>query len=329
MFFQKAFEGENQVWKWILTPVMAIVGYTFGQIPLGIAMVFYMAKNDVMTSYSEAEIQELLTKMDFAALGMDLNLTLFLLLLMFVFMALALIFFLKIFHKRNWKTLITPLEKIDWGKIGFSFMLWLAFTMGLEAFSYYTEPEVYTLTFEWSKFLPLLLIVILLMPIQTTTEELLFRGYLMQGFGRWTGSKLFAILITSLLFSGMHMMNPEVAEFGIGIMFTYYASVGFFLGLLTAMDDSLELAIGVHAATNMFSAIFVSYAGGALQTNAIFRTEVVNGELMLPIFFVIAAIFFMICWKKYNWEGWSRLLEPIKPPPIVEPQIPDLPNINP
>jgi hypothetical protein len=106
-----------------------------------------------------------------------------------------------------------------------------------------------------------------------------------------------------------------VEEFGVGIMFTYYASVGFFLGLITVMDGSLELALGVHAATNMFSALFVSYEGGALKTYAIFNTEVVNVGLMLPIFFVVAAIYFIICWKKYKWEGWRRLLEPIQRPP--------------
>lgn len=314
MFFQKAYEGQNQVWKWILIPFLALLGYVIGQIPLMLVMIFYMAKNDMMTESSHHEIETILARMDFASLGMSLNLTLFLLLLMFVVMAITLIFFFQNFHYRNWKTLITPLKKINWSKIGFSFSIWIALTFGLEMYSFYTEPEAYTLTFNLAKFIPMVLIIVLLMPIQTTTEELLFRGYLMQGFGMWTKNKLAAIVITSVLFAGMHMMNPEVAAFGAGIMFFYYASVGFFLALITVMDDSLELAIGVHAATNMFSAIFVSYANGVLQTNAVFRTESVNVELMLPVFFVMATIYFIICWKKYNWEGWNKLLEPVQAP---------------
>lgn len=321
MFFQRAFEGENKWWIWLITLVMAFLGYTLGQVPLLIGMVYYIDKNDIMSQMSMEELEALLTKMDFEALGMDLNMTLFLLLLMFVFMSLFLIIFLKILHKRHWKTLITPFEKINWNKIFFSFFLWLGFTGILEAVSYFSDPSVYTLTFDLGKFLPMLVIILLLMPIQTTTEELVFRGYLMQGFGIWTKSKIIPLIATSVLFGLMHIMNPEVEKFGMGIMMTYYMSVGFFLGLITIMDGTLELAIGVHAATNMFSAIFVSYAGGALQTNAIFNTEVVDVGMMLPVFFVVATIYFLICWKKYNWVGWSKLLEPIVRP---EPQIADV-----
>ncbi len=315
MFFQNAYKGENEWWKWLLVPFLAFMGYLFGQIPLAIGIIYYSAKNKLGEQYTQDELEELLNRLDFQALGMDANLALFLMLLMFVCMAATLILFVKVFHKRDWKSLITPFERIDWAKIRFAFFLWGGFSIALEAVSYFSDPSVYTLTFEPMRFLPLLVIVLLLMPIQTTTEELLFRGYLMQGIGRLAGNKIVPLIITSILFGLMHIMNPEVKEFGLGIMMTYYITVGAFLGLLTIMDDSLELAIGVHAATNMFSALFVSYEGGALQTDAIFRTEVVNVGLMLPVFMVVATLFFIICWRKYRWEGWSKLMEPVVPPP--------------
>jgi CAAX protease family protein len=326
MFFQKAYEGLNDWWRWVLTAVLTLVGYAVGQTPLTLVILYYAYKNDLFNILSQQELEELLTKLDFSAMGIDLNLALFLALLMFVVMIAALIFFLKVLHQRHWKMLITPFENINWDKIFFSFFLWLAFTAVLELISYYTDPEVYTLTLDFTNFLILFVIIIILMPIQTSTEELFFRGYLMQGFGLLTKNKLGAILITSILFSLMHMMNPEVQEFGFGIMFTYYASVGFFLGLITVMDDSLELALGVHAATNMFSALFVSYEGGALKTYAIFNTEVVNVGLMLPIFFAVASLYFIICWKKYKWEGWNKLFEPITRPPVAELDIPEIPS---
>ncbi len=319
MFFQKAYEGKNEWWMWLVTTFLAIVGYTLGQIPLAIAMFYYATKNGLLDELSEEELYDVMARVDLSTLGIDLNLGIFLILLMFVGMALFLIFFHRLFHKRSWKMLITPLEKINWGKIFFSFFLWLTFAIIQIGVSYYFDPEGFTLQFELGKFLPLLLIILILMPIQTTTEELLFRGYLMHGFGMWSGSKLTAAIVTSILFACMHMMNPEVKEFGFLIMMAYYSSVGFFLALITIMDDSLELAIGVHAATNMFSALLVSYDGGALQTNAIFNTSSVNVELMLPVFFVAATIYFIICWKKYKWQGWSKLLEPIQKPENIEP----------
>lgn len=314
MFFQNAFKGENEWWKWLLVPILAFMGYLFGQIPLAIGIFYYVAKNNLAAEYTQEELADLLSSLNFKAIGMDTNLAIFLMLLMFVCMAAVLILFVKVLHKRDWKTLITPLETINWSKIRFAFFLWGGFSLLLEAVSYISDPSVYTLTFDLMRFLPLLVIIILLMPIQTTTEELLFRGYLMQGIGRLSGSKVVPLVVTSILFGLMHIMNPEVDKFGMGIMMTYYMTVGAFLGLLTIMDDSLELAIGVHAATNMFSALFVSYEGGALQTDSIFRTEVVNVGLMLPVFLVVATIFFVICWRKYEWEGWDKLLEPVVPP---------------
>lgn len=313
MFFTRAFEGENEWWKWLVMIVAVFGAYAIGQFPFTMVYLYYMVQSGYSLSDPDT-MQDMAAQIDMEAVGMDLNLGLFLLLLMFVAMGGALIFFMKLLHKRDWKTLITPFSSINWPKIFFSFFLWLFFAMLLEGVSYYTDPEAYTLTFNLGKFIPLLLIAIFLLPLQTTTEELVFRGYLMQGFGLWTKSKLVALIITSVLFGLMHIMNPEVSEFGLGIMMAYYMSVGFFMGLITIMDDSLELAIGVHAATNMFSAIFVSYKGGALQTHAIFNTEVVNVGLMLPVFFVVAAIYFIICWRKYKWEGWSKLFEPIRRP---------------
>ena len=107
------------------------------------------------------DLAEMGNTIDLAAAGMDLNLGLFLLLLMFVCMMAALLFFVKFIHQRDWKTLITPLSKINWNKIFFSFSLWMVFTFILEAVSYVMEPEAYTLTFELWNFLPLFVIIIL------------------------------------------------------------------------------------------------------------------------------------------------------------------------
>ena len=106
----------------------------------------------------------------------------------------------------------------------------------------------------------------------------------------------------------MHGANPEVSKFGWGIMMSYYIGTGLFLGIITLMDDSLELALGVHAATNIFAATMVTFEGAALQTPALFKTEIVNIELMIPVFFVFASIFTLICARKYGWSNWQKLL---------------------
>ena len=55
----------------------------------------------------------------------------------------------------------------------------------------------------------------------------------------------------------MHIANPEVGKLGMIIM-VYYIGTGFFLGIMTLMDEGLELALGFHAANNLIGALLVT-----------------------------------------------------------------------
>lgn len=306
MFLKNVYKGLNHWWFYLLTIAGVVVGYGIGQFPLMLVLV------DKNPNIDQNTMQQYLEASDFEALGLEPNSSLFLMLLSFVGAFLALWFLIKILHKRSLKSLITPFEKINWQKIFFAFGLWLGFAFLMEGVLYLVSPEVYTFQFQWPKFLPLLAISILILPIQTSLEEIFFRGYLMQGIGLLSGNKWLPLVITSVLFGSMHLANPEVEKFGTELMLTYYIGVGFFLGFITLMDDSLELALGVHAATNFYSATFVTFDGSALKTNAIFLTEVVNIELMIPVFFVLAALFTFICWRKYRWKSGAYAFEKIE-----------------
>ena len=183
---------------------------------------------------------------------------------------------------------------------------------GLEVISYFIAPETYQFQLEWKTWLPLVAIALLIMPMQTSFEELLFRGYLLQGLGLGTNSRLVALVITSLLFGGMHYFNPEIQEFGLLLMMPYYIGMGLFLGILTLMDESLELALGIHAANNIFGAAFVTFAGSALQTDAVFRVTEVNTTFMIPVFFLMAGVFIYLCTRRFGWKDWSKVYGPIR-----------------
>ena len=87
-----------------------------------------------------------------------------------------------------------------------------------------------------------MLISFLMIPIQTTAEELFFRGYLAQGFFRKTGSILHTLLLTSILFTAMHAFNPEVDTLGYGVL-VYYFLTAVFLAIMTIMDGGMELSM--------------------------------------------------------------------------------------
>ena len=171
------------------------------------------------------------TDLNFEKLGIDANYGLFLMILTFACGVLGLWFAMKKVHKRPFKTLITPSKSIDYKKILTAAAIWFAIMAAFEMVSYSLAPEEYTFHFEGSKFFILVLISLLLLPIQTSFEELLMRGYLMQGIGLAAGNRWVPLLVTSILFASLHLANPEVQEYGVEIMMVNYIQIGLMLGI--------------------------------------------------------------------------------------------------
>lgn len=222
---------------------------------------------------------------------------------------LALLFWVKFIHQQSLTSLTTSRKKIDWKRILFSFSLWAFITIAITAIGYYMTPENFVVNFNLSKFIPFLILAILLLPLQTSFEEYLFRGYLMQGIGVVTKSRLMPLIITSVAFGVMHIANPEVDKLG-PIIMIYYIGTGFFLGIITLMDEGLELALGFHAANNLIGALLVTADWTAFQTHSILKdvSEPSAGfDILLPVF-IVFPLLLVIFGKKYAWKNWKEKL---------------------
>jgi len=109
----------------------------------------------------------------------------------------------------------------------------------------------------------------------------------------------------------MHIANPEVEKLG-PIIMVYYIGTGLFLGMITLMDDGLELALGFHAANNLFTALLVTADWTAFQTDSILK-DMSNpktmglGEIFVPVFVIFPILFFILS-KKYKWTNWKDKL---------------------
>jgi uncharacterized protein len=153
---------------------------------------------------------------------------------------------------------------------------------------------------------------LILFPFQIGFEEYLFRGYLMQQIGVLAKNRWFPLLLTSVTFGLLHSANPEVAEIGFGIMI-FYIGTGLFLGIITLMDESLELALGFHLGNNLMSALLISSDFSALKTDAVFKlTKMENSSNMLfdvvfPVVVVYPILLFLFS-KKYKWTNWKEKL---------------------
>jgi membrane protease YdiL (CAAX protease family) len=109
----------------------------------------------------------------------------------------------KYVHKQTLISLTTSRPKVDWNRIIFSFTIWSLFTIVSTLLLFYTNPNWFVLNFKLIPFLKLAVLGMLLIPMQTSFEEYLFRGYMMQGIGLASGNKLAPLLITSTLFGLM------------------------------------------------------------------------------------------------------------------------------
>ena len=141
----------------------------------------------------------------------------------------------------------------------------------------------------------LALIGILLIPLQTSFEEYFFRGYLMQGLGIVTKNRWFPLIFTSVVFGMLHIANPEVSKLGYGILW-YYVGTGFFLGIITLMDEGLELALGFHAANNLITALLVTANCTVFQTNSILidlSEPSLGADIYIPVFVVFPILTFI------------------------------------
>ncbi|RVU90418.1 CPBP family intramembrane metalloprotease [Flavobacterium columnare] len=300
MFLEQAFFRGNKFWKYLLGTFIVFIAALIGQIPF-MMVVFLKLEEKGDTIYGKNEVALLQV--------LDTNFGLFLMLLSFVFAFLGFIFVVKIVHKQALIKIITSRKNIDWNRVFFSFAIWALFQVIITGFSYLLSPTDFEWNFELKSFLLLFLIGVLMIPIQTTIEELMFRGYLMQGFAFVSKNKLFPLVLTSLIFGLLHMSNPEVDQIG-KVLILYYIGIGFFLGLITLLDEGMELSLGFHAANNLITALLVTSNWTVLQTASILK-DVSKPELSIALFlpiFVVLPLLFVIFLNKYKWRNWKEKL---------------------
>lgn len=309
-FIQQAYKGNNEWWTYIVTLMFLFIGWQFvGILPLVGTAYFYA---DNMNEFIAA------VKDNFTSLGLDSNLYLVLIIITFLFGLLSLLAGIKFIHKRSITSLITSRDKIDWSRFFYSFFVWGSIGVIMLLISYAISPSDYVWNFKPTSFIILVLVSFFLLPIQTSMEELLFRGYLMQGFGTWFKKSAVALILTSVIFGLLHGLNPEVQKLG-NISMVYYIGTGLVLGIFTLMDEGTELALGFHAANNITAAVLVTANWTVFQTDALFidKSEPSVGvEMFVPVF-VLYPLILWIFSKKYKWTNWQEKLMGTVRKPIV------------
>ena len=310
-YIQQAFKGRNEWYHWLLTILLVFFGWqVLGAIPLLVTAVMHSAD---MSEFSKA------AQDSFMSLGINSNLFLFLMIFMFAVGLIFLIIGIKYIHKRTLRSLVTSRSKIDWKRFWFAFITWGIIAGVIISVGILISPENYTFNFKAKPFFILVLVSFLFLPLQTSFEELLFRGYFMQGIGVLAKNRWLPLILTSVCFGLLHGANPEIDKLG-NVAFVFYIGTGFFYGITTLMDEGTELALGLHAINNIVAAFFVTTNWTVFQTDALFvdtSEPSVGFEMFFPVL-VLYPLMLLVFSKKYGWSNWKeKLFGKIQKPSMV------------
>jgi membrane protease YdiL (CAAX protease family) len=294
MFINQAYKGNNEFWRFLITAFLST-----GMFIANFIMYFFVSKQQINEAYkSMAKLpksQVLITN-----------------LLPFIFLLVMLFYLVYFLHKRSILSLTTSRNKVDYKRIFFSFGLILLLNIGCFTVSYILDNSTIIWNFKPIPFTILFSISVLMFPFQIAFEEYLFRGYLIQQIGIIVKNRWFPLLFTSIIFGLFHSLNPEVEQLGYGVM-VFYIGTGFLLGVMTLMDEGLELALGFHLGNNLTAALLITSNFSAIQTDALFKysgienpVDILNEMLISTV--IVYPIILIIFVKKYKWTNWFEKL---------------------
>ena len=299
MFIQNALKVKNNIWRYALGIFIIFIFTQIGSIPFIIA-IFNKVGLEGAANLDPSKMMTILE---------NSNLTFFYTLLTFFVGFIGFLIVIKYLHNQSFLSITTSRKTIDYKRILTSFSAISVILVLNILFSFFTSSEEYILQFNLNDFLILLLIAVIFIPVQTSLEEYVFRGYLMQGLGVMFNNKWLPLILTSFSFGFLHFYNPEIMKLG-SILLVHYVATGLFLGILTLMDDGMELALGFHAGNNLLIALIVTADWTVFQTTSIFKyigePNVINQSLFsLSIIYPILLFYFS---RKYNWTNWKGKL---------------------
>jgi len=213
----------------------------------------------------------------------------------FVTMAIAVAIVAKMFQKRGVLTLIgrdlqdVRTHFIVTATIVFAILVvWSGFSM----LFYAPEPNLPFTT--WLAWLPVSLVLIF---VQTTSEELVFRGYIQQQLAVRFRSRWVWMFLPSALFGLGHY---DVESFGPNawLVVANITIFGLVAADLTARTGNLGAAMGLHFVNNMMVFLFIALKGdiSGLSLNVtpfsvadvdIIRASLIGDLILVPVIYVI------------------------------------------
>lgn len=322
---ERALQGKNGIGRYILMAIIVLIGAQLASVPLFLLLLPILIANGGNMADLSTVLQN---PTDW---GISMNLILAVMMGTFVIMYFTFALLVKPIHGRTVRETINGRKSIRWNRVWTGIAVWGILLLIDTAHTLLTAaPDEYEFRFNLAAFIPLLLIILIMMPFQTSIEEILFRGYLAQGVARWTKSRWWALIIPSVLFALMHVANPEVKEYGFWLAMPNYLIMGLLLGLISILDDGIELALGIHFINNALSALLVTHKASALQTDALFLLEDMDPVSSLISITIASILTIVILQRIYKWDFGilNKKVVPELPPALPNETTANFPSEN-
>lgn len=211
-------------------------------------------------------------------------------------------------HRRHPRTLITARERIDWWRVGQGFIAWsvpLCLVGGLGQYLLY--PDTFSLNADLGTFARFVPIALVFTAIQTTTEELFFRGYIVQGASHIWSNRVFLALASAVVFTIPHLLNPEaIAGSWLTIFFNYFVGSGLVWAVVSLIDGTTELAIGAHFANNIVAILLITSAESAVTAPSLLVVSAFHATFVAVTVLVIVPVFLAIAYGLFKRKTPAR-----------------------
>jgi membrane protease YdiL (CAAX protease family) len=280
-FTSNANLGKNSWWRFALSIFLVLALYLLGVVLSGFIGIYL---NNGVKPESFFEFFESYPNVFIRQFGIYLE---------FICGMIGLFLAVKFIHKRKFWSLVTVSSKINISNVFEGTIVYFIIYLAVVVIYSYYNNNSFQYVLQLEKFVPLVLISIIFTLIQISFEEFFHRGYMLQTLTHYFKYPWIALLISSGIFGLVHLSSPEY--------FTLYCIVGLFLGLITIVSNSLELAIGIHLIHNLFSFI----VNDNLEGTSLFYHKDNPSNILIWVLPIILAFFYTL--KKYG-VGNLRLL---------------------
>jgi membrane protease YdiL (CAAX protease family) len=196
-------------------------------------------------------------------------------------------------HREKLSALFGAARRISWSDFAKGLIAVLITSVISEIAIYMIAPDMQRTTIGWGTWLAFLLPILFLAFIQTSSEELLFRGYLLRGLAHRYRSPLVWGLLPALVFTSLHWNLGAPLAMNACVL----ASIGAFAALVTVLvyvTGNLGAGMGAHFANNLAGFLLISHES-ALSSFALYRGKPLETIAWTPGSALLIALIGLVC----------------------------------